>query len=382
MSNLIQDLEFACGLKRPHMGNGVYQLCEYITERIADSNPTIDFCGNIHVDLRTEAKHRTLFICHVDTVHKKDGENYFTYNKQWMEAPKDDPLGADDGAGVAILLNMIDNKVPAYYIFFQGEERGGIGSGWLAQNMSSLLSDFDRAIAFDRRGTTDIITHQMSGRCCSDDFAYALASALNARNDNFMYLPDDGGLYTDTAEFIDIIPECTNISVGYYNEHTAKERVDTYHLEDLGLATLEIDWDSLPVKRDPSVYESKYFEYTDPVGSYMSQWPTYSKDPSPAGNVKPRFETEDEAYEYYDNVFAEDKILLADALEDAKYGLKVDLLTLVAEYVMPEEPETAMKFLDRGRITDELIFECQELINTGYDENQVFEILFERLYRE
>ena len=379
MSNLIQDLEFACSLKRPHMGYGVYQLCEYITERAAHAEPTVDFCGNIHVDLRTEYKHRTLFTSHVDTVHRKDGENYFTYKDKWMEAPKDDPLGADDGAGVAVLLHMIDNKVPGYYVFFQGEEKGGIGSGWLAANMAHLLEEFDRAVAFDRRGTTDIITHQMAGRCCSDEFAYALAGELNKQNDEFMYLPDDGGLYTDTAEFIDVIPECTNISVGYYSEHTAKERVDTYHLEDLANAAVKLDWDSLPVKRDPSVHESKYF-HDDPVGSYMPNWPTYNT--TVKAENKPHFDTEDEAYEYYGSVFTDEKTNLVDALEDAKYGLKIDLLTLVSEYVMPEEPEMAMRFLDRNRITDELIFECQELINTGYAESQIFEILFERLYRE
>lgn len=379
MSNVIQDLEFACGLKRPHGGNGVFQLCEYIVERVGDAPATVDFCGNIHVDLRLDDTNRTLFTAHVDTVHRNDGENWFTYNDKWMEAPKGSPLGADDGAGVAILLNLIDNKVPAYYIFFQGEEKGGIGSGWLAQNMSSTLEEFDRAIAFDRKGLHDVITHQMSGRCCSDDFAYALADELNSCNEEFMYVPDDGGIYTDTAEFIDVIPECTNISVGYYSEHTDKERVDTYHLEDLAAAVVRVKWDDLPIKRDPNVKEPKYWEQMDPVGGYMTNWPTYNTKSSTS---KPHFDTEEEAYEYYGSVFTDEKPLLVDAIEDAKYGLKVDLLTLVSEYVMPEEPEMAMKFLDRNRLTDELLIECHELIHTGYDESQIYEMLFERLYRE
>ncbi len=378
MSNVIQDIEFACGLKRPHLGTGVFQLCEYIVERTEGLNVTVDFCGNIHVDLRTEPTHRTLFTSHVDTVHRKDGENYFTYEGKWMNAPKDDPLGADDGAGVAILLHLIDNRVPAYYVFFQGEEKGGVGSSWLATNMQGTLEEFDRAIAFDRKGTTDIITHQMSGRCCSDEFAYALSDALNQQNEEFMYIPDDGGIYTDTAEFINLIPECTNISVGYYSEHTAKERLDTYHLEDLAKAVVSLEWDSLPTKRDPSISESKYF-YDDPVGGYSNHWPTYNSSLAP---TPPRFETEDDAYDYYKDVLQDERILLGDALEDALYGLKVDLLTLVSEYVMPEEPEMAMKFLDRGRLTDEFIAECKELLGSGYDESQIYEILFERLYRE
>ena len=40
------------------------------------------------------------------------------------------------------------------------------------------------------------------------------------------YKKDEGGVYTDSAEFTDIIPECTNISVGYYKEHTVNETQD------------------------------------------------------------------------------------------------------------------------------------------------------------
>ena len=37
-------------------------------------------------------------------------------------------LGADDKAGVTIMLNMIENKVPGLYYFFLGEEVGCVGS--------------------------------------------------------------------------------------------------------------------------------------------------------------------------------------------------------------------------------------------------------------
>ena len=73
-----------------------------------------------------------------------------------------------------------------------------------------------------------------------------------------MYLPDDTGVYTDTAEFTGIIPECTNISVGYYSEHTDKEKLDVIHLQALADRCLRIDWDGLATKRDPSVHDSKW----------------------------------------------------------------------------------------------------------------------------
>ena len=37
-------------------------------------------------------------------------------------------LGADDGAGIYIMLRMIETKKPGLYVFHRGEERGGIGA--------------------------------------------------------------------------------------------------------------------------------------------------------------------------------------------------------------------------------------------------------------
>jgi hypothetical protein len=110
-------------------------------------------------------------------------------------------------------------------------------------------------VAFDRRGTWSVITHQFGGRCCSDEFGEALAAQLNMHNDDFMYVTDDGGVFTDTANYTEIIPECTNLSVGYYDEHTDRERLDLAHLFALRDALLKVNWGALPVKRDPTKFE-------------------------------------------------------------------------------------------------------------------------------
>jgi hypothetical protein len=67
-------------------------------------------------------------------------------------------------------------------------------------------------------------------RCFGD----ALCDELN--KSGMSYIKDDGGVYTDSAEFVDYIPECTNISVGYYSEHTVNEKQDINHLIDLCVA--------------------------------------------------------------------------------------------------------------------------------------------------
>ena len=50
---------------------------------------------------------------------------------------------------------------------------------------------------------------------------------------------------------MDIIPECTNISVGYMYEHTTGEYQDIDYLQRLCKAVCLIDWETLPVERDP-----------------------------------------------------------------------------------------------------------------------------------
>lgn len=194
-----------------------------------------------------------LFSAHTDTMHAKGGRQKLVIDHATGFVSKNDgePLGADDAAGVWILLEMIDAKIPGVYTFPVGEERGGVGSGWLAVNCAEWLKGFDYAVAFDRKATHSIITHQGVGKCCSNAFAEALADALNQQDFNFMYAPDDTGVYTDTAEYVDLISECTNVSCGYYSEHTEKERLDYKHLEALRDACLLVNWCALPAERKP-----------------------------------------------------------------------------------------------------------------------------------
>ena len=206
-SILHKTLARALSMMRPHNSEGTKRLTDWL-EDSARTLPNAmigrDAIGNLHVDTRLNSSNRTLFVAHVDTVHRKEGPNKIRKTATHWHADGA-ALGADDGAGVAMLMHLIHAGIPAYYIFTQGEECGGIGASWLADNWKDGLAKFDRAIAFDRRGIDSVITHQGRGRCCSDVFGQALADALN-EDMTLMYLPDNTGVYTDTAEFIDIIP--------------------------------------------------------------------------------------------------------------------------------------------------------------------------------
>lgn len=224
----------------------------------------IDEFGNLYKEIGD--KPSTMFACHLDTAtsaltvvnHEFDGDIIKTDGKSI--------LGADDKAGVTILMYMMENKIPGLYYFFLGEEVGCIGSKKVAElHKATPIEYIKKVISFDRRGTTSIITHQCSSRCCSDNFGTALAESLNKaglevyNNDTVLsYKNDPTGLYTDSAQFIRIYPECTNISVGYQNEHTFNEQQNISHLEKLAEAALLVDWEALPIERDPSKFEYSY----------------------------------------------------------------------------------------------------------------------------
>jgi hypothetical protein len=209
---------------------------------------------------------RTIFASHLDTVSKDYVAVTHVLDGDLIRTDGKTTLGADDKAGTTVMLWMIKNQVPGLYYFFIGEEVGCIGSGLASKKED--FKDYDRILSFDRRGTGSIITHQSCGRSCSDSFADALCDEFNFLG--LDYEKDSGGVYTDSAEFADDIQECTNVSVGYYKEHTTNEHQDIAHLTSLAEACVQVDWEGLPTKRNPNVYEPK------PYSGYGYGTKTYS----------------------------------------------------------------------------------------------------------
>lgn len=180
-------------------------------------------------------------------------------------------LGADDKVGVWLLLQLMRAKVKGTYVFHLGEECGRLGSSWIAKNKAEELKKFKRAIAFDRNGYKDVIGYQCSGQCCSREFADKLAKLLTkgAGVPTITYLPMVHGSYTDTASYVDIIPECTNISCAYFDAHTSSEHFDWEYLRNCLLPTvLEMDWEALPTKRDPTKKPSYNYSGYSGYGGY------------------------------------------------------------------------------------------------------------------
>jgi hypothetical protein len=268
-----------------------------------------DEFGNLFIQV---GESDVMFTSHLDTATSQKTSVKHVFEGDFIKTDGTSILGADDKAGVTIMLYMIENNIPGLYYFFIGEEVGCIGSRKVStKHKSQKIENITKVISFDRRGTGSVITFQAGSRCCSNEFGSALAKMLNDAEPTFKYENDPTGVYTDSAQFVSIYPECTNISVGYYSEHTYNERQDIVHLEKLANACLKVDWTSLPVVRDPSKYESRYNNYYS-GGTYSSVYNYSSR----------YYDTDDEDYYPASNSTIMNKYhtLEKEYIYDSKYG--------------------------------------------------------------
>lgn len=282
----IKSLIKLLSIKRPHGGIAEYSIANAIADSYDGGYQLFDeqnglLATIVEVCDRHEMVPPVLFSAHLDTVHRDEGLQTVIINADMLSKNDGAPLGADDGAGVWLLLGMIEAGVPGVYSFTVGEECGGIGARGIAKHHEDFLKRFKYAVAFDRRSTHSVITRQGMGRCCSDTFANALADAINmvmvenGADDYSFMSPDPTGVYTDTAEYTDVIPECTNISIGYQSEHSGNETQNAAYAMALLNACIEINWSSLPVERDPKAIE---YEFEDDMWYYKRRASTESYD--------------------------------------------------------------------------------------------------------
>lgn len=224
----------------------------------------------------------TMFTCHLDTASYDVREIKHIIDGNIVKSDGTTILGADDKAGVTILLYMMYHNVPGLYYFFLGEERGCIGSKKVSNiDYNNPKKNISKVVSFDRRGYDSVITHQMSGRCCSEEFANELSQELNRISGDifkygFQYRPDPTGIYTDSAQFTHIYSECTNISVGYQYEHTTSEQQDIDFLKKLCEVVIHVKWDDLNTYRKIGKYQYDDDDYYSDYGFGISNSYNYS----------------------------------------------------------------------------------------------------------
>ena len=243
---------------RPHDTAIEYDFIQrFILDRLPHNSYSFDGFGNIWVTIGNDQ--RIAWSCHTDTVstgyRKTKGYRPPKYNEGFYESPDNGCLGADDGTGIWMLMRMINERKPGLYIFHRAEEIGGHGSSYSSIYETDRLLDTQCMIALDRMDYSDVITHQSGGRCCSDAFAQSLADAIGAVGDYSIadentFKPCSGGIFTDTANYIDVVGECTNLSVGYFSQHTNMEIQDADFAAEMLDRLMNVDADKLTFSRE------------------------------------------------------------------------------------------------------------------------------------
>lgn len=174
-------------------------------------------------------------------------------------------LGADCTTGVWLIREMVLAKCPGVYMIFADEEVGGVGSRAIANEYTSTkaqvealskikikrlqtyadgwagisfdekrevlpyafwIDHVDIVMSFDRKNIDSIITRQSGGVCASKQFVDDLSAILSPQLMKQGYrrlIGDPGGTFTDSASFMKLVPECTNLSVGYMHQHGERE---------------------------------------------------------------------------------------------------------------------------------------------------------------
>lgn len=244
MSNDLEMIKAMLSHRRPF---GSKTEAAYIDRFLTPLGVQTDKFGNRFL-IVGEERPTILWSSHTDSVHKDEGFQKIEMTGSKIHLPKKSKsncLGADDAAGNFIMIKMIDAKVPGLYVFHYGEEVGCRGSGGIANETPEFLDGIKAAVAFDRRGFDSVITHQR-GRTASDKFAMSVCAQLPAR-----FKPDPTGVLTDTKIYMGIVPECSNISVGYENEHHDDETQCVDHLFELRDHMIKIDASKFVIERDP-----------------------------------------------------------------------------------------------------------------------------------
>jgi hypothetical protein len=272
------------------------------------------------------------FMSHHDTVHFKDGRVSVkfptTQDGSFARVGSGSCLGADCTTGVYIMLKMMEENIPGVYVIHAAEEIGCVGSSQLVYDYPTWLLDIKYAISFDRKGYNSIISHQMGRRCCSEEFIQSLNNILGGG-----YFSDDTGSYTDSNEYVGVVPECTNLSVGYFNQHSKNEYQDLDFLDDLVGALIDADWSKLVCKRVPSPHSEFDSRLSGKFDDDM-----YSKPYGMAGNARRDWED-----------------YLEDRYEPSDIG---DLANVIEKY--PAEVAEILKSF--GYSADGLIDDCEDLL--------------------
>ena len=151
-----------------------------------------------------------MLIAHVDTVHPSPPDRFF-YDREYEVIWSPDGLGADDRAGVFSLLEIVFAGYKPSLLFTMGEEIGGSGAVAAIMDYPKLPTSVNCLIELDRHGNNDAVYYN----CGNSDFKNYISR---------FGFKETEGIFSDIMILgpnWDIAS--VNLSIGYYNEHSASE---------------------------------------------------------------------------------------------------------------------------------------------------------------
>lgn len=161
-------------------------------------------------------------VAHMDTVFKTPPTNIY-YDRESGVIWSPEGLGADDRAGIFLILKILQSGFRPTVIFTADEEIGAIGAEALVGDLKSCPCELKYIIELDRRGTNDCVFY-------------------DCNNENFVKYIESFGFVEAMGSFSDISIICpdwgvagVNLSVGYEDEHSY---IETLHVRPM-LKTLE-----------------------------------------------------------------------------------------------------------------------------------------------
>lgn len=188
-------------------------------------------------------------VAHMDTVFKVPAtELYYDRRKDVMWSPQG--LGGDDRAGVFAIIKILQSGLRPSVILTTDEEQGGLGAAALALT-DCPIPGLKYMIELDRRGSNDCVFYD----CYCPEFIEYVES--------FGFC-EKWGSFSDISFLMPEWDICgVNLSVGYDNEHSYIETLNTKPLYD----TIR------KVKKMLTVEEIPTFKYAElPMTNYMGSW--------------------------------------------------------------------------------------------------------------
>jgi hypothetical protein len=237
------------------------QKIEYIKGILSDKNiPYVeDDYGNIY-SIRFDKK--PLFSAHLDTVGESYVDKKLVISKEKLSRPGY-ILGADDAAGLNLILNHVES---INFAFFKDEEIGCLGSSHAMKDLffTELLKMCSFVVVLDRRNGGDVLGNKHG--YCNEELDEKILNVLE-------YGKSVKGILCD-LDSIQSTLQGVNISVGYYNAHSNSEYLDLKEFARINNKILELN----EIEIEPTGYDKPAPIYSGIYGgSYMLENDYYEK---------------------------------------------------------------------------------------------------------